>query len=322
MVAADVTNDDKINAADLVELRKLILGLTNKFANNSSWEFIPTTESLTTANAFNYNEVSQITNAAEGVKYNKDFYGVKIGDVNGSAKASLTSVNAEPRTANKVVLSATDRTVNAGETVELNVTAENFNEVFGYQFTANLNGLTLTGVRSGALNIEDANVGLVSENTMTMSYAADQAKSVTTGDVLFTLVFKANNNGIVSNMIGISSDVTKAESYTTTDLNVGSIELTFRTEPGVAVEGFALFQNEPNPFKAETKISYNMPVAGDVKFTLVDVTGKVILVKSETAVKGMNSIVLNRAEIPAAGVVWYTIESGDFTATKKMIILE
>ena len=46
----------------------------------------------------------------------------------------------------------------AGDVVEMNVTASNFKEVFGYQFTANMNGLTLQcEIRSIA--IEESNYG-------------------------------------------------------------------------------------------------------------------------------------------------------------------
>ena len=40
LVAADVNNDDKISASDLVELKKAILGTTNSFKNNKSWKMI------------------------------------------------------------------------------------------------------------------------------------------------------------------------------------------------------------------------------------------------------------------------------------------
>ncbi|MBL0101275.1 MAG: hypothetical protein IPP49_15625 [Saprospiraceae bacterium] len=39
-IAADVTKDGKISAADLVELRKLVLGTTTSFTNNKSWRFV------------------------------------------------------------------------------------------------------------------------------------------------------------------------------------------------------------------------------------------------------------------------------------------
>ena len=41
MIAADVDNNNDITVLDLLELRKLILGIYDKLPNNSSWKFIP-----------------------------------------------------------------------------------------------------------------------------------------------------------------------------------------------------------------------------------------------------------------------------------------
>ena len=40
LVAADVNGDNSISAIDLVEMRKLILGLTSEVKGNTSWRFI------------------------------------------------------------------------------------------------------------------------------------------------------------------------------------------------------------------------------------------------------------------------------------------
>jgi hypothetical protein len=53
-----------------------------------------------------------------------------------------------------------------------------------------------------------------------------------------------------------------------------------------------------------------------------DVTGKVVKQLTSEYAKGINTIVLAKNELSASGVLYYTLESGDFTATKKMIIIE
>jgi hypothetical protein len=52
------------------------------------------------------------------------------------------------------------------------------------------------------------------------------------------------------------------------------------------------------------------------------VTGKVVAVRNISAVKGLNSEVFTREELGASGVLYYTLECGDFSGTKKMIIVE
>src|SRR5690606_29711663 len=41
LIAADVSNNGKITASDISEIRKLILGVTSKFASVESWTFVP-----------------------------------------------------------------------------------------------------------------------------------------------------------------------------------------------------------------------------------------------------------------------------------------
>ncbi len=45
-------------------------------------------------------------------------------------------------------------------------------------------------------------------------------------------------------------------------------------------------------------------------------------VRNIEAIKGLNSEIFNREQLGASGILYYTLESGDFTATKKMIIVE
>ncbi|MGB3079455.1 MAG: T9SS type A sorting domain-containing protein, partial [Saprospiraceae bacterium] len=98
------------------------------------------------------------------------------------------------------------------------------------------------------------------------------------------------------------------------------LKLTFRgAEHGAE---FALYQNEPNPFKGNTVIGYDMPTSGKVTLTLFDVTGKVLFVKDQESVKGYNTISVSSKSIPSVGVLYYRLDANEYTATKKMVIIE
>jgi hypothetical protein len=83
-----------------------------------------------------------------------------------------------------------------------------------------------------------------------------------------------------------------------------------------------LFQNEPNPFKGQTVVSFNLVEATQATLTVFDVTGKVITNQNIAGVRGYNSVTLSANQLGTSGVLYYTLESGEFTATKKMIIIE
>ena len=53
-----------------------------------------------------------------------------------------------------------------------------------------------------------------------------------------------------------------------------------------------------------------------------DITGKQIYSLSGKFDKGFNSITVNNSQLNNSGVYYYQIEAGEFSATKKMILIE
>jgi len=46
------------------------------------------------------------------------------------------------------------------------------------------------------------------------------------------------------------------------------------------------------------------------------------MTRNVAGVAGYNQVVINKGDINTSGVLYYQLESGDFTATKKMIVIE
>ena len=82
-----------------------------------------------------------------------------------------------------------------------------------------------------------------------------------------------------------------------------------------------MYQNEPNPFTESTVIGFSLPEAGNYTLTIFDVTGKVVKVVTNEGQKGYNQESIDRNDI-STGVMYYQLESNDYNATKKMIIIE
>jgi len=159
--------------------------------------------------------------------------------------------------------------------------------------------------------ITESNIG-VFDKVVTMSKASTEGM---TGE-LFTLSLKATQAGQVSELLGMNSSITKAEAYIGEQLETVALNL-----GGAKAAGFSLGQNEPNPFKEQTTISYTLPEAAKVKMTLYDVTGKVLEVLRSEGVVGQNKMVVNKDKL-TTGVVYYKLETGQYTATKHMIVIE
>ena len=99
-IAADIDNNQRINGVDLVELRKLVLGIYSELPLNDSWRFISEHHVFTDPTdpwAAAIPENHDIVNLSSDV--NLDFIGVKIGDVNDDVILSVDGEEEEHETA-------------------------------------------------------------------------------------------------------------------------------------------------------------------------------------------------------------------------------
>jgi len=216
VIAADINNSQSITSVDLLELRKLILGIWSEYENNKSWRFIDAQQEFPSiSNPFPYDEKINILDFLDGAAGN-DFVGVKIGDVNNSASVSLDSeIEATVRNGKSLTLSIDDVEFTTDELIKVPVTSENFEEMVGFQFTLETNGLEFENVEAGALEITNVNVGnFAKENALTFSWNSINDVTVDSDEVLFTIVMRANTNDKLNNALAISSAITTAEAYT------------------------------------------------------------------------------------------------------------
>ncbi|KPJ49076.1 MAG: hypothetical protein AMJ41_03655 [candidate division Zixibacteria bacterium DG_27] len=84
---------------------------------------------------------------------------------------------------------------------------------------------------------------------------------------------------------------------------------------------YHISQNYPNPFNAGTTIEYELPLASDVAIRIYDLLGReveTLLQKDQKA--GRYAIDWNSPDIPS-GIYFYKVQAGEFTETKKMLLL-
>ena len=85
---------------------------------------------------------------------------------------------------------------------------------------------------------------------------------------------------------------------------------------------FSLAQNYPNPFNPVTKIMYDLPVDAHVRLVLYDLLGREVRVLADGAeTAGSRTVELDASALPT-GVYFYRIRAGDFTATRKMLLMK
>ncbi len=90
----------------------------------------------------------------------------------------------------------------------------------------------------------------------------------------------------------------------------------------VVPEGFNLHQNYPNPFNPSTRFSFDLAEAGDTELKIYDGLGKELeVIFAGSLGAGSYTFDFNASNYPS-GVYFYTITSGRFSMTKKMVLLK
>jgi len=91
-------------------------------------------------------------------------------------------------------------------------------------------------------------------------------------------------------------------------------------------ENINLYQNYPNPFNPVTKIKFDLPfrrgVGGMTSLKIYDITGKEIsTLVNEQLSPGTYEVTFDAVNL-SSGTYFYKIQDGDFTETKKMLLIK
>jgi hypothetical protein len=86
---------------------------------------------------------------------------------------------------------------------------------------------------------------------------------------------------------------------------------------------YSLSQNYPNPFNPSTKINYSLPVEENVTLKIFNVLGQEVktLISNEMVSAGRHTVTFNASSLPS-GIYIYRLQAGDYSISKKMILLK
>ena len=93
-------------------------------------------------------------------------------------------------------------------------------------------------------------------------------------------------------------------------------------EDEIVVNNFTLEQNYPNPFNPSTSIKYTLAEQSPVSLKVYDILGnEVATLVNTTQDVGAYNVNFDASNL-ASGLYMYTLQAGDFTSTKKMMLLK
>jgi len=98
------------------------------------------------------------------------------------------------------------------------------------------------------------------------------------------------------------------------------------SDDNYGVQSFTLSQNYPNPFNPSTVIKYSIGSGQFVKLNIFDVLGnEIATLVNEYKPAGSHEVKFNTSSIshqPSSGIYFYQLQAGDFTATRKLILIK
>jgi len=318
LLAADVNNSESLNGVDLVELRKLILGIYAELPDNTSWRFVDAEYEFADAHDPWSTEIAEIYDiTALNSDMHIDFIGVKVGDVNNDVELSLTDDLVGTRSSRwPVILEHQNKSLKEGDMISLPFHVRNYERVSGWQTTlewdvSKFEVLDVKGIDESHLNLYN-----LKEGWLTMSHHTTEEVDKADEEIIFEVVVKAVSDVALSGEFTLSSKVTKSEAYRGRGEVVDLLLDTWRGEEA------EILSINPNPWITSTEIEFSLPNASNGEWEFYDSKGSLLLRMDDQYAAGKHILNLSRDQIDAQGVVFVRFMTDSAIVERKMLLIK
>lgn len=326
-VAADVNRTGFITAQDANILNAALMGDPSALAVfNVYWRFVPTafTMPVTAPNVVATFPDNITVNVSGSDITGQDFYGIKIGDVNGTANPGVIPGGAP------LAWMLKDEVLEAGKEYELTFAADGFNDLVAYQFALDFDpsDMQFLGYQStDALSLTDENIGThdVALGLLRLNWTGTEGTTLSQGAPVFKLKFKALSSGKrLSEVLQLSNETLEGLAFNEA-LAAGDVRLVFAAATDVADPAafgkpqLQLMQNKPNPFTDVTMIGFVLPDACEAQLRVLDVSGRELANYTRDYTAGYHEIEFRMANAASYGVLYYELTTPFGKLSKKMI---
>lgn len=270
LLAADMNCSGSITTFDIVEGRKLILGITNGFSGcgGATWRFVAEPDAST----------------ANGACLN--FRGVKIGDLTGPYFAP--GPQADDRHRDRLFIQ--NHRLERGQTYRIQLRTGSDMRLAGFQLAPGLDPAAVRIHRIESPVLEDfspEHYNLEWQRTdgyvpVSWSDGAGPA-GIRAGEALLVLEVEALQNGPLSDWLHLRQQL-RAEAYGDNG-EVRELELEWRETSVVEPGAISL---TPNPARDVVFVEFNAEREQEFLFQIVDMAGKVVFEKNMVAAQGEN----------------------------------
>ena len=278
LIAADVNKSGSISILDMLQLRKIILGIDKEFKGNKSWRFVDANFTFKKdASPYQFPEIVNINDLNGSAEVH--FYGIKIGDINGNAAANGSGLG-DTREQQEYVLQAENKVLMPGETYPLTIYADPSLQAEGMQFTLQYDPKKLQFESLLTDSILLSMMGVFEEEgLLTLSWAS----KMTPESMVLSLPFKALQGGEIADMLQIGDRITRSEAYIGERTLPVNLTFTEKTAEPIGLNPY------PNPFMDKVNIPYYLPSNTVVTLKIFDFSGKLVRSIVQEGNAGLNT---------------------------------
>lgn len=302
ILAADANRSGTVTTFDIVQLRKLILGIFDTLPGSTSWRFIPANYVFPdTLNPFSsaVPETITLVNLTQD-QMNQDFIGIKLGDLNDNTNP--VDPRSPPDTA---WLELPDLSLLPHVPVAVPLTVKNWSSWSGFQFE-----ITLDLEQAGLERVELLSANLLNGHhwvqrrpgVLAVSWDNSQQRPEPADSVLVILHLLPKRASSLRAAVRLYTERLTPESYPAAKTGIGPVQLRFTPAPGskvpVATQSWQCF---PNPFSEETVFEFDLAEPGEVQLLISDAAGRPVLSRKADFPKGHQHWPIDGRELPGAG---------------------
>lgn len=328
VIAGDANCNGSFTSFDLFLIQQIILGTEDKFSDCPSWVFVPEHHNFSTPfdayNVFPYPMADTMVITSDTVA---NFIGIKKGDILGQADPqNLDDPSTDDRNEDLLRLITQDIEAKAGESIVLTFTSNNFDEIAAIQMGISLNADKLEYEEFTGLALNSAAVGHPNNEELRISWFDLTGASLTLDSTiaLFSFKFKALEDiDQISDFIavGATNFTTEAHAFNGDVLDIEIIfEDPITSDEEAILSNFYLYQNVPNPFDDYSVIQFELPHRMEIDLTIQNAIGETIDVIRGVFKEGRNVVKWEQPNL-SSGIYFYTLKSGNYHMTRKMIKL-
>ncbi len=317
-IAGDVTGNCQLTPYDASFILRHYVGLPDSF-RTGQWRFVPTSFPINTCNWCSAPRDLEYTPLVSDTT-NQDFFGLIYGDPSGNWKQG----GKEAAKGNPRLLSLGRVTAIAGEVVTIPVEVDDATGILSAGVTIGYDPQVLEFLGASTSELSSGYLLAYRESQGKVKVGIAGSQELKGTGPIINLQFKVLGSEL-------SSPLTVEEAQ----LNEGRIPVLTRSG-GLDVEAplpesYSLSQNYPNPFNSTTLIRYTIPavrgqrsavslriynIQGELVRTLVD--GQQGAGRYEVTWDGCDSF----GKSVSSGIYLYRLRAGEFTQTKRMILIK